>query len=115
MRSDILRSISKAEKSESGTRAALLKDCVFQHFNFLPHTMQEAIHQAFVQKYGENPERASAWLSTVGTIFLQDYDGSPLSDAEWKELRDIISAGAGDMDMDLLSYAMSLVVEYRAL
>lgn len=48
-------------------------------------------------------------------IFLQDYDASPLSDDEWKELRDMLSADAGELDMEVLTYAMALVMEHKAL
>ena len=114
-RSDLLRSLAEAEKAQEKTKSALFKTSVERHFGYLPPSTREAIFLSFENKRGENPERAFEWLAVMGGIFLKDYDDSPLSVDEWRELRDILSTDAGELDMDLLSYAMTLIVEHKAL
>lgn len=115
LRSDILRTVSEEGKVPESARPAFFRACVLRYFGYLPAETQEAIVQIFEKKHAEDVERAGEWLSILGGIFFQDYDDSPLSDSEWREVRDILSAGSGELDLDILSYAMALVVEHKAL
>ena len=58
---------------------------------------------------------AVAWLGAVGSILLMDYDGTPLDAKEWAELRDSLNLESGDLELELLSYAMGLVLEHGAI
>ncbi len=69
----------------------------------------------YLEKRRSDPEAAAAWLETVGTILFQDYDGSPLAPEDWASLREAFSAGAEEVDIELLTYVMSLVLEHGAL
>jgi len=115
LRSDILRSVSEAGKLPENARPSFFRAGIAQHFGYLPADTQAGIVRIFEEKRAQDAERAGEWLSILGGIFFQDYDDSPLSDQEWKELRDILSEGSGELDMDILSYAMALVVEHKAL
>lgn len=115
LRSDILRSASEAGKCQESVRPSFFRDFIAQQFGSLPADTREAIAQTFEEKRVKDPDRAVEWLSILGGILMRDYDDSPLSDPEWRELRDILSAGSGELDMDTLSYAMALVVEHKAL
>ena len=75
----------------------------------------DALMADFAEKWRTDPEAAVSWLGTLGTILLQDYDGSPLAREDWIGLREALSAGSGELDIDLLTYAMSLVLEHGAL
>ena len=114
-RNDLERSLAEAGKLPASARASHFKACVERYFGFLPPTAREDIFQSFAERLAKDAESASAWLLVIAGIFLQDYDGSPLSDEDWRELRDILSEGSGELDMDILSYAMTLVVEHKAL
>lgn len=114
-RNDLERSLAEAGKLPEGTRAAHFKACVERYFGFLPQTAREGILQSFADRQVKDAGSAVAWLLVIAGIFLQDYDGSPLSDEDWRELRDILSEASGELDMDILSYAMTLVVEHKAL
>ncbi|MCE5256837.1 MAG: hypothetical protein LLF89_08345 [Spirochaetaceae bacterium] len=106
-RSDILRSL--------GGKNAAPGHCVDDNFSSLPESAKGLLRELFSRKYQADPGAATEWLATLGTIFAQDYDGTPLREAEWRELPGIISAGAGEMDMELVSYVMGLVMEHKAL
>ncbi|HWR12444.1 MAG TPA: hypothetical protein VN445_11515 [Rectinemataceae bacterium] len=114
-RSDLLRSLAEADKLPASARAALYGSCVDRYFGFLPQASREEIFSSFEIKRQADAAHASDWLVAMAGIFLQDYDGSPLIDSEWKELRDMLSVDSGELDMDVLTYAMGLVMEHKAL
>ncbi len=114
-RSDLLRSLAEADRLPANARAALYGSCIDRYFGFLPQSSRDEIFSAFESKRQVDAVHASEWLVAMAGIFLQDYDASPLSDDEWKELRDMLSADAGELDMEVLTYAMALVMEHKAL
>jgi len=75
----------------------------------------DALMADFADKWRSDPSAAAAWLGTVGTIIMRDYDGSPLSALDWAGLREAFAAGSDELDLELLTYAMALVLEHKAL
>jgi len=67
------------------------------------------------EKWRADPAAAASWLGTVASIVLLEYDGAPLSSEDWAGLREAFSAGSGELDLELLTYAMDLVLEHGAL
>ena len=52
-------------------------------------------------------ERARAWLDGACLLALMDYeDDPPLNQEDWSEIRELFSAEAETLDMDLLSYVL---------
>lgn len=96
-------------------RPTHFKACIERHLGFLPPSTRDAIFLGFQGRLQVDPIRATDWLVAIAGIFLQDYDGSPLSREEWHELRDILADDSGELDMDVLTYAMTLVMENKAL
>jgi hypothetical protein len=89
--------------------------CIDQNFAFLPEEPRALLRELFQQRFAADPDAAAEWLGTLGTIFFQDYDETPLTLDDWHAVRDIVSLGADVMDMDLVSYVMNLVMEHKAL
>lgn len=57
--------------------------------------------------------RARAWLDAACLLALMDYDGDPpLEREDWSEIRELFSAEAESLDMDLLSYVMERVLDH---
>ncbi|MCX8013377.1 MAG: hypothetical protein N3A02_03695 [Rectinema sp.] len=81
----------------------------------LPRSAREALVSLALEKLRSNPERAPLVLATFAIILLKSYDGTPLTLSEWKELRDLVRDCADELDMDIVTYVMSLVMEYRAM
>lgn len=75
----------------------------------------DALFADFAERMAADPEAAAQWLGAVGSIILMDYDGTPLSRKDWAGLREAFEAGSEELDLDLLTYAMSLVLEHGAL
>ncbi len=57
--------------------------------------------------------RARAWLDAVCLLALMDYDDDPpLEREDWAEIRELFSAEAETLDMDLLSYVLERVLDH---
>ncbi|TFG78902.1 MAG: hypothetical protein E4H20_12370 [Spirochaetales bacterium] len=85
----------------------------------VPEETISAIFTSFLGLYGSVGPRQGAkaieWLGGVGSLFLMDYDGTPFSKAEWEDIRELVTLDAGEIDMDVLSYILSVVMEHGAL
>jgi hypothetical protein len=113
-RSDLDRAARKTSGSDSA-RLESLRLFFLREFPSVSKETMAALFDCFREKWSSGEEGALAWLGAVGSILLQDYDGSPLSTRDWQDLRDALSLGAEEMDLELLGYAMSLVLDHRAL
>jgi hypothetical protein len=67
------------------------------------------------EKFRSNPSRGPLVIATFAGVLLRQYDGTPLTLSEWRELRDLVSDCADELDMDTVTYAMSLIMDYGAL
>jgi len=85
------------------------------YFRALPQETLAALFATFVEKRRADPERAMTWLSGVGSLLLMDYDGTPFDRGEWEEIREAVNLDSGEMDLDLLSYVMTEIVEHGAI
>ncbi len=84
----------------------------------LPSELIDDLNAAFLEKLRGNPrqaDKAVEWIGTVVSILENDYDGTPLSDADWRELGQIVGAASGELDLDTLTYAMNLVLEHKGI
>lgn len=102
-------------RGKGGSKPGFAQTFAARHFGRLPKETQDALALSFEERYVADPDKAADWAACMGSIFLEDYDGTDLSAEDWKELRDILSESAGELDMGLLSYAMGLVMEHKAL
>ena len=104
-----------AELRGKNASAGFAQTFIARHFTGLPAEAQAALTLSFVGRCAADPEKAGSWAAALGSIFLEDYDGTELMAEDWKELRDILSESSGELDMGLLSYAMGLILEHKAL
>jgi hypothetical protein len=89
----------------------------------VPHSLSEAVFLRFLDAFNRSgkPEEAFAEaaysLGAYIDLFWRDYSGQvhPLEAEDWEFLREEISAAAGDLDLDLLTYIMQQILEHGAL
>jgi hypothetical protein len=112
-KSDVLRSMS--ELRGEAPSSSFARAFTARHFAGLPAEAQAALALSFEGRCAADPEKAGDWAAAVGSIFLEDYDGTELAAEDWRELRDILSESSGELDIGLLSYAMGLILEHKAL
>jgi len=103
--------IRRLGSSEPRRQAEALRDWVSSSFRGLPADLIAALFEDFPARLAEDREAALAWLGAVGSMLYMDYDGTPLAPADWAELREAFSDAGGDLDLELLTYVMGLVVE----
>ncbi|MDH7484374.1 MAG: hypothetical protein QHH01_07085 [Spirochaetales bacterium] len=88
--------------------------CLDRALPAIPHSVRQALTGIAIQKFEENTGRAPSIIASFASILLGDYDETPLTLSEWREIRDLVADGADELDMDIVTYAMSLVMDYGA-
>ncbi len=82
----------------------------------IPRETVSAALGAFLEKRASAGPRGGAaaldWLACVASLFMMDYDGTPLTDAEWAEVKELATVDAGEIDLEVLSYVLSQVLEH---
>ncbi|MFZ4617957.1 MAG: hypothetical protein ACOYM2_17390 [Rectinemataceae bacterium] len=92
-------------------KADALRDLAAQGFRNLPPDFIAALFEGFAARLSLGKEAAADWLGAIGSILLMDYDDTPLSPDDWASLRDALRDASGELDLEVLTYAMALVVE----
>ncbi len=116
-RSDTLRALSSINAVPENRRALALREVISRNFSFLPSSMLDLLSDWAEERRlaKSNDEELAQWFCIVGSIFLRNYDGENLSPDEWSRIRDLASEGAGDLDLETLTYVLDLVLEHKAL
>jgi len=82
----------------------------------VPESTVAAVYTTFLSFFASSGERsgqkAMDWLGGIGSLLLMDYDGTEFSRPEWVEIREIVTLDSGDIDMDILSYVLTQVLEH---
>ncbi len=82
----------------------------------VPESTVAAVYTTFLSFFassgGRTGQNAIDWLGGVGSLLLMDYDGTEFSRPEWVEIREIVTIDSGDIDMDILSYVLTQVMEH---
>ena len=113
--------LGRWESSSAADRAAMeeLRAFFGRSLPGLPRELLADAFQAFLERAGSpGPGGMAAsldWLAGMQSLLSGQYDGSPFSRADWEEIREMASANAGEMDVDLLADIMSRVMEHGAL
>lgn len=96
---------------DRGREAAALRDYFAQSFRNLPKEFLDAILEGIEEDFSKDREGALARCATLGSILLMDYDGGSLDDGDWDSLREAFSDSGGELDLELLTYAMQLILD----
>jgi hypothetical protein len=105
------RAAGKGEKAE----VEAIRDFFYRSFPKVGEETMAALFSSYQERRRASADKAAAWLAGVGSILMMDYDGTPLEKADWAELRDAVSLEEEELDIELLEYVMSLVVDHGAL
>ncbi len=81
----------------------------------IPRSAMELLIGLADEKLKANPSRGPLVIATFAGVLLRQYDETPLTLSEWRELRDMVSDCADELDMEIVTYAMSLIMDYGAL
>jgi len=114
-RTDLDRTLRRRQDDSQSAKLEAVREFFFRSFPAVADEAKAALFTTFLETWKGSQERATAWLAGVGSILLMDYDGTPFSPEEWADIRESLTLSQNELDMDLLSYALSLVVEHGAL
>ena len=114
-KTDLATAFARARRPDGSLAPKELESFFARNLGMIPAGTREDLFASFLDRVARNREAAETWLGTIGSIFLSEYDGSPLSLEDWTELREAVNLEAGAFEIELLSYVMSLVLENHAL
>jgi len=112
---DMDAALRRAGTASAEGRLAAARRCFEDSFRALPSETVAALASSFEGRFRAGEEKATAWLGGMASILLEDYDGTAFEAADWAELKEAADVGADEMDLDLLTYVMGLVLDHGAL
>ena len=107
-------SLARLDRNGAGAaarRGAVIREHFALAFRGLPRDLLDALLEGLEEKLATNPEAAVTRCATLGSVLLMDYDGGDLDEADWDGLRESFSEQGGEIDLDLLTYVMQLVLD----
>ncbi len=110
---DLLDALS--ELAARGWTAREISNALERALPAIPRPTIEILIGLTDEKLRANPSRGPLVIATFAGVLLRQYDETPLTLSEWREIRDLVSDCADELDMDIVAYAMSLIMDYGAL
>jgi hypothetical protein len=105
------RSASGPESRRLESLRALLADSLR---GIPPDLIADIVERwAFLSRSPDDAKRARAWVDAACLLLMMDYnDDPPLSREDWGQIRELVSAEAENMDMDIVSYVMEQALDH---
>jgi hypothetical protein len=111
----VRRAAGRGAASGEAAEVEALRSFFFRSFPKVGEETKSALFASYLEARRSSAEKAAAWLSGVGSILLMDYDGTPFTKADWADIREAIVLEEASIDVELLEYVMSLVLDHGAL
>jgi hypothetical protein len=92
-------------------QAEALRKWLSGSFRGIPADLVDELLDGLPARLAKDRDKALAWLGAIGSMFFMDYDGTTLEARDWEEIRDAFSDCGDDLDLEILTYVMALVVE----
>lgn len=110
---DLDQTLSRAGGTSRDARrdARAVRELFALSFRNLPRDLLDALLEGLEERIASDREREIARCATLGSILLMDYDGEALDGDDWDGLREAFSEAGGEVDLDLLTYVMQLVLD----
>jgi len=116
--SDLSQWLNKTNEHNQVAQLARLRDMFFKECRALPEDANAAFFTIFLSKFKEDKDVAHTkslqYLMAIVAIVLDEYNNQELSVADWKDLREIISDAAGEINIDLLTTILALALDHKA-
>jgi hypothetical protein len=114
-RTDLDQAARRAAGKGAAAETEALRTFFFRSFPKVGEETKSALFASYLEVKRKTPEKAAAWLAGVGSLLFMDYDGTPFSKSDWAEIHEAIVLEEGTIDLELLEYVMSLVLDHGAL
>lgn len=114
-RTDLDQAARRAAGRGEASEIEAIRDFFYRSFPKVGEEAKASLFSAYLERRRSAPAAAAAWLAGAGSVLLMDYDGTPFSREDWEDIREAVVLEEERLDLDLLEYVMSLVVEHGAL
>jgi hypothetical protein len=114
-RTDLDQAARRASGKGEAAEIEALRSFFFRSFPKVGEEAKSALFASYLERRRASAEKAASWLSGVGSLLLLDYDGTPFTKADWEDIREAIVLEEDAIDIELLEYVMSLVLDHGAL
>jgi hypothetical protein len=117
--SDLASWEAKAPANPDSKSLERLRSLFFRCSGGLPENLLSDVFTDFLERWGTGAptERADAirWLSGAAGLFSGEADCPQFSRDDWVAIREVVSANADEMPLDLLTEILSRVLDARAI
>jgi len=117
--SDLANWEAKAPAQPDPKSLERLRSLFFHVSSGLPDNLLSDIFVDFLERWGSGSpaERSDAvrWLSGAAGVLAGDVDGAQFTRDDWVAIREVVSANADQMPLDLLTEILSRVLEAHAI
>ena len=106
---------ARSAKNTQNGRLDSLRSLLLRSLGGIPQDLVADVVERWAElsREADDGKRARAWLDGVCLLLMMDYDEkTPLSREDWAQIREMVSAQAEDMDMDVVSYVMEHVLDH---
>jgi hypothetical protein len=114
-KSDFDATLKRSATASEQARLEALRRFFFDEFRRIPGEVLSAFFTTFLEAWRSGEEKALAWLQGVSSLLLMEYDNTPFTREEWADIKESIVLGSEEIDLELLSYVMGLVLDHGAL
>lgn len=114
-RTDLDQAARRAAGKGEAAEIEALRTFFFRSFPKVGEETKSALFASYLEERRTSAEKAAAWLAGAGSILFMDYDGTSFTKAQWGEIREAIVLEEESIDIELLEYVMSLVLDHGAL
>ena len=105
------RNAAGAPAQAAARQGAVIREHFALTFRGLPRDLLDALLEGLEERLAAGREAAVARCATLGSVLLMDYDGGALEESDWDGLRESFSDSGGEIDLELLTYVMQLVLD----
>jgi hypothetical protein len=113
--SDLAAALKRAGNAPESQRLEALRQFFYSEFRAVPEEALAGFFTTFLEKWRGGEDQALAWLGGVSSLLMMDYDGTPFTREEWVDIKESVVLGEDEIDLELLSYIMGLVLDHGAL
>jgi hypothetical protein len=114
-KTDLDQAARRAAGRGGAAEIEALRSFFFRSFPKVGDEAKSALFASYLERRRDSTETAATWLGGVGSVLMMDYDGTPFDKADWEDIREAIVLEERALDLELLEYVLSLVLDHGAL
>jgi hypothetical protein len=114
-KTDLDQAARRAAGRGEAAEIEALRSFFFRSFPKVGDEAKASLFASYLERRRRSADAAAAWLAGAGSVLMMDYDGTPFSKADWEDIREAVVLEEEDLDIELLEYVLTLVLDHGAL